>query len=338
MGNDFHHVLLGDLPLQQGGVLAQASLAYQTFGELNAAGDNAILLLSVYSNGHLSFLPLIGEERVLDPNRYFIVLVNMFGNGLSTSPSNSLSQPGRRFPRVSVADNVHAQFLLLREHLGVQQLALVGGWALGAMQAWHWAAAYPDYVKRLMVICGTARCSPLCRVFLNNMRSALLSDSAFANGDYLIPPLRGLAAFGRTYAGWAYSAAFFRDELFRRMGYPSLEALLSAWERHFQQHDANDLLTLLETWHHADLSLDPRLNGEFSDSLMKITAEAIIMPCDTDNYFTVAEARIECDLLPHGKWRPLISPYGHCAGLPGRFEAESEFVERAMKDLLQRKI
>lgn len=336
MGNEFQHFSLGDLPLQLGGTLLGASLAYQTYGELNAAGDNAVLLLGHYSQGHYSFVPLIGEERVLDPHRYFIVLVNMFGNGLSSSPSNSVSQPGRRFPLVSVADNVHAQYQLLYRHLGVKQLALVAGWSVGAMLAWHWAAAYPEWVKRLLVVCGAARCSPLSRVFIDGMRNALLTDSAFANGDYLIPPLRGLAAFGRSYAGWAYSAAFFRDELFRGMGYESLEALMRAWERNHQQQDANDLLTQLETWRHADISHDTRLSGDFATCLRRISADAIIMPCDTDNYFTMAEARIECDLLPRGEFRPLVSPYGDSAGLPGRFEQESEFMERAMKDLLQR--
>ncbi|EIC85902.1 alpha/beta fold hydrolase [Serratia sp. M24T3] len=323
---DHQQFLLGDFPLQNGEVLQQASLAYATFGELNEQGDNAILIPSYYTGSHRNYFKLIGPGKALDPTRYFIVLSNMFGNGLSSSPSHSGPQHGADFPAVTVKDNVRAQYQL-SQALGINSFALVSGWSMGAMQAWQWAVSYPGHVRALLPICGTARCWPLNHVFLEGVKAALLADGKFNRGRYETPPLTGLAAFGRNYAGWAYSAEFFRDGLYKQLGFESLEALLLNWEQSHQSWDANDLLAMLKTWQGGEVSFD---------DIGKVTAKTIVMPGSTDQYFTVEEAGLEFEQLPVGigVWLPLESPFGHCAGAPGRFAAESEQVERAMRELL----
>jgi homoserine O-acetyltransferase len=135
----------------------------------------------------------------------------------------------------------------------------------------------------------------------------------------------GKRAFGRAYAGWAYSAAFYRKELWRGLGFFDLEAFLQFWEDDHESYDERDLLAMIWTWERATLS-DTALAG--------ITARAIVMPCDTDMYFTLDEARIEAAMIPGAELRILSSPYGHCAGAPGRFAAESAEVEAAIISLL----
>lgn len=320
---------LGDLPLQQGGVLCDAHLAFATHGSLNASADNAVLLPSYYTGNHDSYRAWIGPGRPLDPARHFIVAVNQFGNGYSSSPSTAKAQPGREFPAVSLSDNVEAQARLL-SHLGVQSIAMVAGWSMGAMQAFEWAIRYPDKVRSLLAVCGTARCWPLNQVFLQGVRGALQADSRYQDGDYRSPPLKGLKAFGRVYAGWAYTAQFFRERLYEAMGFENLEALLRDWEDDHCQHDANDLLAVLGAWHHAD----PARGGSMSEALSRIQARCIIMPSTGDAYFTLNEARLEFEHLRDAQWRPLHSPYGHCAGAPGRFAAESAQIDQALRDLL----
>ena len=128
----------------------------------------------------------------------YIVSINMFGNGLSSSPSNTESpQDGPRFPHVSLWDNVACQYRLLTEALGVKRIALVTGWSMAGCQAYQWAAQYPDFVDAILPFCASAKTSPHNFVFLEGVRSALCADQHWNNGDYSSPPVNGLKAFAR---------------------------------------------------------------------------------------------------------------------------------------------
>ena len=181
---------LGDLALQGGATIPDARLVYETYGRLDDDKSNAILYPTSYSAQHADIDWLIGERRVLDPSRYFIVIPNMFTNGLSSSPSNT-GAPGS-FPGITVADNVHAQRRLLSEALGIDRLALVYGWSMGGQQAYHWGALYPDAVARICVVCGSARTAPHNQVFLEGVKAALTADAAYRDGWFHEPPRRGL--------------------------------------------------------------------------------------------------------------------------------------------------
>src|SRR6478752_638509 len=241
---------LGDVTLQSGARLEGAKLAYVTRGTLSPSGDNAVLFPTYYTGTHRENLAMIGAGRALDPARHFIVIVNLLGNGESSSPSNYPN-----FPAPSLFDNVVLQWRLL-EHLRVRRLALAFGWSMGAQQAYHHAALFPERVAALLAVCGSARTSPHNWVFLEGVKAALEADANAA------APSRGLAAFGRVYAGWAYSQAFFRERLYEQLGHASPQALLGAWAREHQTYDANDLLCVLSSWQRADISDNARYGGD----------------------------------------------------------------------------
>jgi len=316
------HFALGDVTLESGARLVGASLAYVTRGTLSPRRDNAILFPTYYTGTHRENLAMLGPGRALDPSRHFIVVVNLLGNGESTSPSNHPD-----FPEVSLLDNVTLQWRLL-EHLGVEQLKLAYGWSMGAQQAYHHAALFPDRVGALLAVCGSARTSPHNWVFLEGVKAALLADP-----DPRRP--RGLAAFGRAYAGWAYSQAFFREGLYRRLGHASPAALLDAWAREHEGYDARDLLAVLGSWQRADISRNARYGGDFEAALAAIQARAIIMPCRTDLYFPPEDSRIEVSHLARGELRILDSKFGHVAGGPNRIAEDTAFVEAAIRELLE---
>src|SRR5262249_41575455 len=176
---------LGDVPLQSGSTLKNARLAYATYGTLNSAGDNVVLLPTFYTGTHLRNEPLFGKGRAIDPARHFVVAINLFGNGYSSSPSNSSPpQHGPRFPHVTLFDNIACQHRLLTEHLGIRRVALILGWSLAAMQAYQWAAQYPDVVEAILPYCGAARCSTLNYAFLDGPKAALQADAAWNGGNY----------------------------------------------------------------------------------------------------------------------------------------------------------
>src|SRR3954467_6861346 len=201
-GRDYEIFEAGDVTLRSGAVFPSLKLAYKTYGTLSPARDNVILYPTSFSAQHYDTEWLIGPDGVLDPTRYFIVIPNLFGNGLSSSPSNSGEAP---FPDISYHDAIAVQRRLLVEQFGINEIALVYGWSMGGMQAYHWAACYPDMVKRAAIVCGSARCSPYNHVFLEGVKAALIADSAFKNGRFVERPVAGLRAMGRVYAGWAVS-------------------------------------------------------------------------------------------------------------------------------------
>jgi homoserine O-acetyltransferase len=205
---------------------------------------------------------------------------------------------------------------------------------MGAQQAYHHAALFPERVASLLAVCGSARTAPHNRVFLAGVKAALLADPAFAEGHYLAPPLRGLAAFGRVYAGWAYSQAFFRNHEYRTLGYASPEALLDAWALDHQACDANDLLCMLHSWQTADISDNRQYQGNFERALRAISARAIVMPVDQDLYFHPDDSQLEVAQLSRAELRIIESSWGHIAGGPDRHAQTSALIDAAIRELL----
>ncbi|MDG2020033.1 MAG: alpha/beta fold hydrolase, partial [SAR86 cluster bacterium] len=148
---------LGDFLLESGVVLPEAKLSYVTHGKLNEEKNNLIVVPSAYLGDHHGFDFLIDKGKALDPNKYFIVATDMFQNGLSSSPSNT--EPpfnGPNFPLISTRDNVNAGYRLVTEVFKVKEVYGVVGFSMGAQQAFQWGVSYPDFVKKIVGIAGSA--------------------------------------------------------------------------------------------------------------------------------------------------------------------------------------
>jgi len=192
----------GTLPLQLGGQLGPVTVAYETWGSLNAAGDNAVLIahaLTGSSHAHDAerpdntkvawWNPLIGPGRFFDTSRYFVICSNIVGSCYgSTGPSSIDPDTGRpygiRFPVITIHDMVEAQRRLI-DHLGVRQLAMVAGGSIGGQQALEWAVAYPELVQKAIVVAATATLTAQAIAFSEVQRQAILADPRWQGGDYL---------------------------------------------------------------------------------------------------------------------------------------------------------
>lgn len=337
MPTDYEIFDLGDLTLQNGATLRDCKLAYKTFGKLNAAKDNVIVYPTWYSGQHYDNEWLVGEGMALDPAKYFIIIPNMIGNGLSSSPSNN-PEPynGPRFPKVTAYDNVRAQHKLVTEKFGIKHIRLVVGWSMGALQTFHWGAMYPDMMDLLAPFCGSAKCSRHNFVFLEGVKAALTADAAWNEGWYTSKPARGLRAAARVYAGWGFSQTFYRQNLdIDKLGYSSLEDFLVAfWEGFFLPKDANNLLTMLWTWQNGDISANEMFNGDFKKALGAIKAKAYVMPGQTDLYFPPEDSEIEVAHMPNATLIPIPSVWGHFAGGPGTNPEDVRFLDMKLKELL----
>ncbi len=327
---------LGDLTLQGGGILRNAKLTYKTYGELSKGRDNVIVMPTFYTGTHARNEGFFGAGRALDPARHFIVSIDLFGNGFSSSPSNAEgAQSGGNFPEVAFQDNILAQQRLLTELLGVEKIALVLGWSMAGCQAYHWAVQYPEMVKAILPFCASARTSPHNFVFLEGVKAALCADPVWQNGHYSEQPVEGLRAFGRVYAGWAFSQAFYRNGRYRDIGYATIGALLDDWaEDHAKNWDANNLLTKLAMWQAGDVSAGAIFNNDLAKALGSIRARTILMPCAQDLYFPPEDNEAEIKLISNAKFRPVASDFGHCAANPGNDVNFTRELDRNIAELL----
>jgi homoserine O-acetyltransferase len=326
---------LGDFPVERGGVITNARLTWQSHGTLNDARDNVIIYPCSYTATHDDLQWLIGPDQILDPGRWFIVIPDMFSSGLSSSAADDDDFPAL----VTMYDNVRAQRRLLLEHFGVNRVAAVYGFSMGAGQASHWAAAYPDAVERAIVVCGSARTSVHNRVFLSGLlRTLEAAPEYLGNGRFSAEPHKALRAFAHIYAGWGLSQDFYREELFRtELGAPDLDSFLRAdWEDSFATHRAANLYAQALTWQEADISAAPEYDHDLSVALKAIQARVLLLPSETDLYFRVADNAAELPHLAHAELLPIPSIWGHRAGSPQGIEGDTEFLRRAVTGWLNR--
>ena len=321
---------LGDLPLQSGATLPGARLGWKTHVTLSLARDHVLLYPTSYGAQHPDLEWLIGPDGILDPTRWFIVQADQFGGGLSSSPSNSADYPSL----VTAGDNVQAQARLLREVWRIDRLACAYGFSMGAIQAYHWAAAFPDAVDRIVVVCGSACTAVHNQVFLDGLMAVLEAAPEWTgDGRFSAEPRAAIRAFARIYAGWALSQDFYRADLHRTvLDAPDLESfLVEGWERRYDGKHAADLYAQLKTWHAADISSSPPYGGDLPTALRAIRARVLLLPGETDLYFRIADNVAELPYLAHAELRPIPSVWGHRAGNPVQDLEAQTFLRDAVR-------
>ncbi len=328
-----HDFVLHNFHTESGAVIPELHVVYGTYGTLDAAKDNAILLPSHYMAKYRGYEWLIGSPtgdhpRALDPAKLFLVTSELFGNGSSSSPSNT-PEPfhGPRFPVMTIRDNVEAVHQLLTQELGITHLKAVIGFSMGAQQTFQWAVSYPDYMDRIVATSGTARTWPHGIVRNEGQIAAITADEDFKGGNYTEEPKRGISAFGMVWAGWLYSQQWWRDELWKT-GDP--KATLEGELDHFRNGfipgaDANNLILQMRTWEKHDVGTTPGFEGNTQKALASIKARVLYMPSATDMYFPVGDARFEAQFIPHVVLKPIPSLWGHPAGA-GASPADLKFL------------
>jgi homoserine O-acetyltransferase len=307
---------IGDFMLEEGGTIRNCQIATATFGSLNAAGDNAILVPTWYSGtSKIMEQAYIGKGRALDPDKYFIIVINQLGNGLSSSPHNTPMPGGQaHFPRVRVGDDVRAQHKLLTERFGIDRLALVVGGSMGAQQTYEWAVRYPDMVRRAAPIAGTATTTMHDNLFCEMLMDAITSDPAYKDGFYAsAAELReGLLRHARMWAVMGWSTEFFATGRLAQLGYASPDDfVVNFMFGYFMRMDPNDLLCMVWKWQHADVSRHS--HGDLAVALGRVKAKTYILPISHDMFFTPADCERERQLVPGAELRVLNSIDGHLA-------------------------
>lgn len=305
---------LGDFLLEEGGVINNCQIAYSTFGALNANKDNAILITTWYSGtSKIMEQAYVGEGRAIDPSRYFVIIVNQIGNGLSSSPQNAQDPlRGPEFPKVRISDDVRAQHRLLTGHFGIHTLALVTGGSMGAQQTWEWAVRYPDMVERAAPIAGLAGTSPHNFLFIETLMDALRLDPAWNGGAYRESDAvyHGLRHHADLWSVMGFSAEFFSESVYRNIGFPTLQEFRSGFmHNYFLPMDPNNLLCMAWKWQHGDVS---RLtNGNLAAALGRVRAKVFVIAIEQDMLLPVTECEADQKLTPDSEFRVVQCAAGH---------------------------
>lgn len=306
---------LGDFELENGDRIPGLHLTYATFGTLAPDRSNAILFPTWYSGTSKILEQIyIGEGRALDPSKYFIILVNQIGNGLSSAPSNTPAPFGAaRFPQPTIGDDVRAQYRLVREKFGIDRLALVLGGSMGAQQTWEWAVRFPDAVARAAPIAGTARETAHNQLLLDTFIEAITSDPAFADGWYAEGAVhRGLRRHARLFAVSGFSQALFSRRGWSGLGFTTTDDFVTGFvENHFLPQDPNNLLVLARKWRGGDVSR--HAGGDLAAALGRIRARTFVVAIDEDVFFPLADIAAEQALVPGSALKRVSSIWGHLA-------------------------
>ncbi|MEM7543350.1 MAG: alpha/beta fold hydrolase [Pseudomonadota bacterium] len=326
----------GDFVLEDGDCLHGLQLAYATYGKLDANRSNAILVPTWYSGTSKVMADLwVGENRALDPGKYFIIIVNQIGNGVSSSPHNTDGPFAMaRFPKVRIGDDVRAQHKLITEHFGLDKLALVVGGSMGAQQTYEWAVRYPEMVERAAPVAGFAKNTDHDFLYAQTLIDSITSDPGYQNGWYgsNTEVREGLSRHAMLWSVMGWCTEFFIQEKWRELGFSSANDFqVGFMEAYFCAMDPNALLWMAWKWQRGDVSR--MTNGDLSVALGKITAKTFVMPIETDMFFPPQDCEREQKLVPNSEFRVLPSICGHL----GLFGIEPEYIETLdnhLKELL----
>jgi homoserine O-acetyltransferase/O-succinyltransferase len=352
------------LELESGQVLGPLTLAYETYGQLNAARDNAILLLHALSgDAHAAgrhsagerkagwWDAMVGPGKPFDTERYYVICSNVIGGCMgSTGPSSRDPRSGRyygaRFPVITIGDMVRAQSRLL-DALGIERLLAVAGGSMGGFQALEWATAQPERVGGALLLATAARSSAQTVAWNSIGRRAIMSDPRWRGGDYYEhePPTDGLAVarmighvtyvsepvleqkFGRRLQGGAEPAFSLEREF-------AIESYLDYQGEIFNaRFDANSFLYITKAMDYWDL---PARYGSLDAAMARVRGRTLLISFDSDWLYPTSESRMIADALTR-QGRPvehvdLASPAGHDAFLID-FAAQRPIISEFLEEL-----
>lgn len=359
---DRRFVSIGDIALESGRVLPSARIAYEQWGTLSPARDNAILVLhALTGDSHVvgpagpahpsaGWWPgIVGPGLAIDTDRWFVVAPNVLGGCQGSTGPASLASDGTewgvRFPFLTIRDQVRAQIAFARE-LGIERFAAVVGGSMGAMHVLEWAIMAPDAVERIAVLAAPAA-STADQIALNSVQiEAIRTDPAFRGGEFYDAPdgdgpTRGLA-LARRMAMLNYRTASELNQRFARSWQSDLDPLGGdgrfAVESYLDFHgnkftrrfDANSYIVLTEAMNSHDIA---RGRGSVAAALARVEARSLVLGIDSDRYFPLAGQTEIAAGLPasiHGHSPVVVaSEYGHDA-----FLIEDDAIAAAIGELL----
>jgi homoserine O-acetyltransferase/O-succinyltransferase len=313
-----------DFEFENGSVLPELRVAYETHGRLDGGRDNAILLLHGASGDRHAFDPAIGPGKTFDTNKYFVITVDAIGGGGSSSPKDGL---GQDFPRYTIRDMMAAQHALVTRGLELTMLRAVGGTGMGSFVSLEWGIHHSEMVRSLILLVPSPKAGPNFQLAIDLMTAAIALDPEWAGGRYAHNPVEGLRLAGMVHYPWVVSPAYLD-----RLPPPLLARELEASARSYGSWDANSLVLRYAASRAHDVAAP--FAGDMTVALSQIAAPALILPSVSDQLFGRDSARRIRDGINHPTYAEIPTDLGHRAGRAAPETPEGDFIDQQIRAFL----
>ncbi|QWD73457.1 alpha/beta fold hydrolase [Polynucleobacter sp. TSB-Sco08W16] len=324
----------GNFQLENGSVIQDFNLSYTTQGTLNADKSNSILMVTAIGGNHHRIDYLIGPGKALDTDKYFVICTDAIGNGLSTSPSNSKTQPNISFPEFNIRDMVNTQHQLVVDHFGIKKLVAVIGASMGGMQALQWGVSYPNAMQAIIPIIPLAKTPAWTTGVLEMLRQSIMTDPGYQGGKYDKPVEQGM----RLWAGWL-SGVIVRTPAYQEQLNPTptaeIEYLKKVQDSGWKRMDANDWIWQSRAYDRHDVGQTKGFDNNTSAALKSIKAKTLILAGTGDLLNPESDAKSSAKLIPGAKYIAINErlPMGHLSGA-GATQEENELQNKVIKAFL----
>ncbi|HEX6046316.1 MAG TPA: alpha/beta fold hydrolase [Pyrinomonadaceae bacterium] len=312
---------IGDLKLQNGGVIRQCRVGYRTFGKLNSDKSNVVVFPTWAGGTTEQLKSSLGPGRLVDSDRYFVVAIDALSNGVSSSPSNSRLQPRMRFPQFTLRDTVESQHLLLTKVLHIDRVKAIVGISMGGMQVFQWLVSYPDFMEKAAPIVGSPRLAPYDLMHWQAQVEALMRDRDWKNGNYTVNPSRAV--------DFAYGEILLStpDDYNRRKTREQAVAEFEKAGRDTKRFDANDKIRQTQAMMQLDVSRE--FGGSLERAAKAVKAKLLVVVAKRDHVVTPGPAS-EFASFAGAKLLELQGDCGHLAT-----GCESKRLNEAVADFLR---
>ena len=300
---------LSSCKLDSGQEIAGCRIGYRTWGKLNAERSNAVLFPTWFGGTSEYLAGLVSEKGLVDPAKFFVVAVDALGNGVSSSPSNSTTQPRMTFPSFTIRDMVRSQYRLATEILHIKHLHAVVGISMGGMQTFEWMVDYPEFMDCAVPIVGSPRLTSYDLLFWNLEDELIRTDPGWHGGDYQQNPQIRLLAILSAMNG--NTPGYYAREVGRESFPASFAAYGHSGPGGF---DTNNRLYQTDAMIHLDVAR----GGSMEDAAKRVHARVFIVPSEQDHIVNPGPALDFAKLLG-AKTQLLTSDCGHLA-----YECEAE--------------
>ncbi len=313
---------LGDFRLESGETIRDCRIGYRTFGTMDAAKSNILLMPTWFGGTTSGLATLIGPGKLVDSSKYYVIAVDALGNGVSSSPSNSTAQPRMAFPRFSIRDMVASQHRLLTQVLHISHVRAVLGSSMGGMQTFQWAYSYPEFMDKAIPIVGSPRLAPYDLLLWQAMAQAIEKDPDWKGGNYSVPPVNG------TVAALSTLELTTPEDFNQKVTREQLAAHTADAEKQAARFDMNDRLRQLQAMMAHDIYAP--FGGSMERAAAAARAKFLVIVSARDHMVTPGPA-MEFAKASGAQLLVLDSPCGHVATgceLPKVAAAIEEFLRK----------
>lgn len=304
--------------------LENVKIGYVTYGKLNEAKSNAVLLVPGTSSGRHWADDYVGPGKMYDTDKYFFIGVDAVGGGNSSQPKDGL---GMGFPRYTIRDMVRTQYELVTTGLGLSSLHAVAGPSMGSFQGVEWGINYPTFMKGLVLIVPAARSDHHFHAIVDAVVGMMTLDPAYNNGKYDQNPTEGIKRAGMIYFPWLFSDEYLQTLKTPQQYQEALMAFGTGWSKIW---DANALLIRYGASRNHDASIP--FGGDMMKALGHIKAKTLLLTSQTDRTIPAYLSRELLAGIKDAQYVEIPSIRGHLGGAaPLKGSAEEAYMTDKIK-------